>query len=210
MADVNERMREREGERRMWITFRLPLVPAFSWGDVCKITCSYEVDWRWLWNWMRGWETASSVRCLWRRLLSAANPSLPLAPPQRPEIKTDKNISSHFRTSRSLTLISLPWAFLLKTLSPHSPALFSLSLLFMSFFISPFHLSPYISASLLDLSVFCPHWEALEGCLEGVMCGESDLDDHWPQGSGHLLAGANSFIPAPPAGPLDLGPQPVP
>lgn len=137
MADVNERMREREGERKMWITFRLPLVPAFSWGDVCKITCSYEVDWRWLWNWMRGWETASSVRCLWRRLLSAANPSLPLAPPQRPEIKTDKNISSHFRTSRSLTLISLPWAFLLKTLSPHSPALFSLSALYV-FFHLPF------------------------------------------------------------------------
>lgn len=61
-----------------------------------------------------GWETASSVRCLRRRLLCASTPSLPPAPPQHPEIKTDKNISSHFRTSRSLTLISLPWAFLLK------------------------------------------------------------------------------------------------
>lgn len=76
------------------------------------------------------------------------NPSLPPVPPQHPEIKTDKNISSHFRTSRSLTLSSPGLSFrntlLLLPLSAQSQlhVFFCLPLL-------PFYFSSFISASLL-------------------------------------------------------------
>lgn len=64
------------------------------------------------------------------------------APPRHPEIKTDKNISSHFRTSGSLTLISPPWAFFLSKhflLSlPRFPSLLS-SLVSSSFVCLPVH-----------------------------------------------------------------------
>ena len=107
----------------------------------------------------------------------------PPAPPQHPEIKTDKNISSHFRTSTSLTLISLPWAFSFENALP-----------------LPTPSSSFLSCLLLHLFFIClsPVHTRRPGevCLEGVMCAESDPGDRQPPGSGHPLAGANGFIPA--------------
>lgn len=103
MADVNEWMRERGEERKegrespfsVW-SFQ---VHAERKRDVCKITRSYEVDWRWWWNWM-----LCPFACEGDYSAPPHTPSsLPPAPPQHPEIKTNKNISSHLRTS--LTLI---------------------------------------------------------------------------------------------------------
>lgn len=148
-----------------------------------------------------GWETASTVRCLGRRLQWASTPTLPPIPPKYPQIKTDKNISSHFRTSRSLTPISPPWAFLLKTLYSLTAFLNSVQLFLSALYV---FLSPNLGFLFLFLhrthsssaSVFCPHSGASAVCLEGVMCANSDPGDHQPPGSGHPLAGAKGFFPA--------------
>lgn len=113
MADVNEWMRgrkERESRKKdmshtsvfLWFCLSVGALPFYR--NVCRVTWSSDADWSWRWH----WNTASSVHCLWRRLPVCLGSSLPTSP-RHPEIKTDKNISSNFRTSRSLTHLFRLW-----------------------------------------------------------------------------------------------------
>lgn len=145
-----------------------------------------------------GWETASSVHSLWRRLLCASTP------PSQPLLHNTQRL----RLTRTYQVISgqadlslsslFPGPFFWKHSALTASLHFSLSVLyvFSCLPLLPFYFSSFISPTVLHLPVFCPHLEAWEVCLEGVMCAESDPGDHQPPGSGHPLAAANSFIPA--------------
>lgn len=142
MADVNEWTREREKresrEKDVNHPFRLPLVLSFH-------VCAAALEERCvqnnmlLWSGLEmtvelnaGWETANSVRYLWRRLLCA------WTPPSHPFLHNTQRL----RLTRTYQVISgqadlslsLPRAFLFETL--FSYFLFPLSLSFMSFSVS--------------------------------------------------------------------------
>lgn len=166
----------RRGERSMWITFRLPLV--LSYGVVQNNML--------LWRGFEmtvelnaGWETESSVRCLWRRLLCSSTP------PSQPLLHNTQRL----RLTRTYQVISGQADLSLSSLFPG---------LFFWIHFSAQLFSPvrYVFSISLSLFFICPHSEAWEVCLEGVMCAESDPCDHQPTGSGHLLAGSNGSIPA--------------